>query len=178
MTRGIKYEEFPHGTQTGYWIHMKGSKDYPKSKPCEECKRAQRDAKRARYHRNKKLRGRPHMGTIIPAIGSKRRVEALMRLGHTAYDIADIAFPDKTSRDSAARLVYAIRQKPNVTYDTAIRINKAYRALQYKRGPSDKTARFASKHGYAAPGCWDGNEIDNPDARPQGVTPWTEAEAA
>lgn len=173
MPRGVTHTEFPHGTTSGYWIHMKGSRRFgPPTPPCDACKKAQAAYKNKRYHERKRLRGAPELNHTTPAIGFQRRIEAMMRMGWTAYHIAEIAFPDHP-KESGARLVYRIRGKERITWATALKIHKAYSQLQYRQGPSDKTARFASKHGYAAPGCWD--DIDNPDERPQGVMKWRKA---
>lgn len=169
MSRGIKHETMPHGTITGYWRHMKSTG--AEKTPCEPCRKAQREYRMKRYREKKRLGpGAVEATHTTSNLGAVRRIEALMFMGWTANSIGAIAFPEShesRGERSAATLVYAVRHKPRITYETALRIHRAYTALSHRKGPSTRTANWARSKGYAPPCAWD--RIDDPKDYPKGV---------
>ncbi|WP_159622692.1 helix-turn-helix domain-containing protein [Ruania rhizosphaerae] len=104
---------------------------------------------------------------FVPEIGALRRIQALMRLGHTATTIA-------TATGDAAvneRIVLNLLNKTGrwISRTNHERILTAYQALSMRPGASRITRNRAARKGWAGPLAWDDDTIDNPDATPEGV---------
>lgn len=105
-----------------------------------------------------------HDGMWVPKIGTTRRLEALMRVGHTARIIGDRA-------GLTEHHVQNLRngRNPTVTAEIALAVARAYDDLWDTPavGPMANRLRTnAERLGYAPPMAWDDDTIDNPDALP------------
>jgi hypothetical protein len=98
----------------------------------------------------------------VPSTGTRRRVQALMRMGWPGAVIAERA--GYSSRSLLAR-IYVDR----VSVRMATRVLTVYDELANHPGPSNHTAGKARQHGHAPPAAWDGIDMDDPKARPCGV---------
>lgn len=97
---------------------------------------------------------------LVPAIGTQRRIKALLALGHSYQTVAAF-FP--TGNPSHVALIID-RQQERVTrriHDCAC---EAFRALSMTPGRSEGTRRRARRRGYKPPLAWDEGSIDLPDA--------------
>lgn len=98
-------------------------------------------------------------GAAIEALGSMRRLRALVALGYTQTDIANrigVQLPN------LGKLIHA-RQK-HVSVKIARRISQVYDELLMKPGPSNRARRMARNHGWLPPLAWD--DIDDPNEHP------------
>ena len=133
-----------HGTTAGYAFGCR----------CPDCSWAI-----VRYEKGRRLaqlRGVPYR---FPAIGTQRRIRALMRLGWTAQHIADACgWKSGESVNNIARRKFVYR-------DSAERVADAYEAMSMRLGPSVQTRKRAERNGWPPPLAWD--DIDN-DAAPKG----------
>lgn len=145
-----------HGTTRGYHAG------------CHEacCRKAM-----ARYEKAGRL-ARLNGGRAIPAIGAQRRIQALMRLGHTSEDIARAA--GWSHRNQVLRILNGQRGRPTTwlergTHQTICRV---YDQLSMRLPEMDRYRRRAStlaeRKGWAPPLAWD--DIDDPAARPSGTS--------
>ena len=100
----------------------------------------------------------------VPAIGSIRRVRALMAIGHPLKAIQDAAHMEHTA---ASYLVNGHRQ--TIHHELAQRVDKAYRQLCTTRGTSVRSMRRADREGWPPAAAWDDDTIDDPQAHPD----WT-----
>jgi hypothetical protein len=132
-----------HGTRTAY---RKGCR-------CNTC-RDRIAALELAYQKRRYIEGR----RMVPALGPRRRIEALMRLGWTATHIADAA-------GLRVSTVHNTSQKKYLLRENAAAIGRAYDELSMSVGPSRHTASVAQGRGYAPPLAWD--DIDDPDERPK-----------
>jgi len=97
---------------------------------------------------------------LAPAVGSARRIQALMRLGWTAHDIADAA-------DMAVVPVRKIAAgQVSVEFQTIARVKQAYDLLSLSVGPSDIGRARAKAKGYLLPLDWESVDMDDPCAEP------------
>lgn len=98
---------------------------------------------------------------LVDARGTIRRIRALQAIGWTFQHIADEAgMPDRC-------LIPDLVDRKMVRPETAAAIDKAYRALCMKPGPSNKTRRIAAKNHWAPPLLWD--DIDHDKAPATGA---------
>ena len=103
---------------------------------------------------------------LVPAVGTIRRIQALMALGHTHATIAEaMGVPGRGY--IAANITK--RRPHQVSQENFNRVVKAYDALWDKPGKSVVAARHARAAGLLPPLAWDDGTIDDPAARPQGV---------
>lgn len=140
-----------HGTTSGYMAGCRAT--------C--CRRAR--AKHENMRRLAASRGTPY---TVNSIGSIRRVQALMRIGWRGIDIAH-ACGWKTGEAVTNALVH----RDFVNHRTAARIKAAYDQMSMTLGPSATTRRRAETRGWPPPLAWDDETIDDPAAKPQGMTP-------
>lgn len=100
---------------------------------------------------------------LVPAIGTRRRIEGLLAMGWTGAHIAAAAGALVQTNPSrvGARQQY-------VTQATADAVRRASAKLGVKLGPSDHTRKLAARYGYVSLWAWDDN-IDDPAAQPQGA---------
>lgn len=106
------------------------------------------------------LRDRDHGDKFVPDLGARRRIRALMVLGHSAANIAQVAGLKN------AQAVYNVlhQQGSWITQTKHDSIVRAYRALATRPGASAKTRTLAAKNGYPGPLAW--GDIDDPAAEP------------
>lgn len=96
---------------------------------------------------------------FVPAIGTRRRIRALLALGWRHTDISAVA-----GRQSGCALHQQGRWVTKSLHDD---FSAAYRRLSATQGPSEKTRRWAKKLGYPGPLDWD--DIDH-DPEPEAST--------
>lgn len=97
-------------------------------------------------------------GEEVPAVGTIRRVQALLALGHT-HETITLA----SGCSSSCRLT-ASNPPPRVTRAVADGIAQAFAALCMTPGPSARTRARAAASGYVPPLGWD--DIDNDPTPP------------
>lgn len=139
-----------HGSTAGYQAHRRDGE-----KPCPACVAA-----KSRYEKERLYRG----GVMVPAIGTRRRIQALKAMGHSG---ADIAARLKISYQAVHKLEHGPAE--HVRPATAKAVARVYgdMSMTLATGPHRNRIRGqAAAHGYAPPLAWD--DIDT-DARPKGV---------
>lgn len=98
---------------------------------------------------------------FVPAIGARRRIQALLALGWTHKLITE----HMTGVGQISHV--ALHQRGNwiarATHDAVV---TAYEALCMTPGPSAISRRRAEARGYAPPLAWDEGKIDDPEATP------------
>ena len=133
-----------HGTATAYQAY--GCR-------CPEAKEAQRLYKKRRALRQ--YQGKPNR---VPAIGARRRLQALMVNGWPSHDLmAHLGYST-----GGNWILYA----ESLHVDTADRVAKMYDRLWDKPGPSKWVATWARNKGFAPPMAWDDVLIDDPLCQP------------
>lgn len=136
-----------HGTQAGYTAGCRA----------ECCLRAA-----VRYTKQLRLdqqRGVP--SRKVSAVGTRRRVHALARLGWPiAYQASRIGVSTQALQHSISE------ERAHVFRARHDEILALYAELSMKVGYSTSSASRAKAKGWAPPLAWD--DIDNPDARPRG----------
>lgn len=132
----------PHGTLTGY--SCRGCR-------CDACKDASHN-----YYLQRILHRGPR---LIDKTGTRRRVQALMRIGWTR---AEIATRVGMTPGGLSRLLDP--SWPTVTVRNAAKVAAVYDELCMTPGPSTCTAGHAKARGYAPPLAWD--DIDDPEEQP------------
>lgn len=144
-----------HGTTRGFHAECR--------KPC--CRTAY-----ARYEKAGRL-ARLHGGVIVPALGYQRRIQALMRLGWTATDIAREA--GWGHRNYVYRVVKGQKGRPcrYLLRDTAATLSTVYERLAMRLPDMTpqraRTQALAERNGWPPPLAWD--DIDDPDEEPRGL---------
>jgi hypothetical protein len=142
-----------HGTHKGLPAHRREGSD-----PCEACRVANR-----LYQRRTRKQRALYGARLVDLTGTRRRIQALHRLGWRGSDIAAAAgmHPDNVfqvaNRDTA------------VTRMTAARIARAYNQLSMTLGPSYLTRIKSEQKGWPPPMAWDDEAIDDPAAAPRGI---------
>lgn len=150
-----------HGTSAGYTGHFQDP-DEADGKPCQACQEARHRQHKDREKR-KYLEGLESLE--IDALGTHRRIRALQRLGWPAAEIGRRINPSWPVPKSN---VWQILHHERVHVDTARAVDRVYLELWITRGPSRLTEKIAIRKGWAPPAAWD--DIDSPDAVPQGMT--------
>lgn len=109
------------------------------------------------------LARRANPAGFVPAVGARRRIEALLALGWRHEDItATSGLPG--ARQSGVVLHQRGDWLAKATHDAIL---TAYAALSSRQGPSERTRRRALALGYAPPAAWDDDTaLDDPDAAP------------
>lgn len=101
---------------------------------------------------------------LVDATGTRRRVQALATLGYSLS--AQSARLGRTVNN-----YYKVLRKPRVFAETARAVRDLYSELSMTPAPPSHGATLArgmaARNGWVSPLAWD--DIDNPDARPQGV---------
>lgn len=109
---------------------------------------------------------RPAPGRIVDALGTRRRIQALMAMGHTVAGISDESGVD------ASVLSDVLGGADHVRGMTCDRISAAYDWLSHtppaNTHPAAVTANRlrAERNGWAGPEYWDEEDFDNPDFVP------------
>lgn len=117
----------------------------------------------ARYEKGRRLTTL-NGGRAVPALGSQRRIQALMCLGWTSTEIA--AEAGYAHRNYVLRVLHGQKGKPASWLErkTADRITAAYETLAMRvpsTGPNrDRTRSHALRSGYAPPLAWDDIDTD------------------
>lgn len=122
-----------------------------------------------RYDRTNAVRGRAVLqvtarraqhvpGAMMPTVGARRRIQALMALGwnHAAM------------HDASGVWTSVILSQPGtkITWESHTAIAAMFDRLSMTPGPSWRTALRAKQRGYAPPLAWDEETIDDPHAKP------------
>jgi hypothetical protein len=111
----------------------------------------------------------PAPGRYVDATGTRRRVQALLAIGHTIIGIAAEASVDQSV------IIDILNGYPNVRGITADRIAAAYDWLAHRPPTTGRESAAtvsrnrAARNGWAPPITWDDDTIDDPDAFPE----WT-----
>lgn len=107
------------------------------------------------------LAARPAAATkgLVPAVGTIRRLRALIAFG---YSIRHLAAVTGLARTGVSRL--SNRGQQQVDVNTRHRVADVYERLSATPGPSDETRRLGRIRGWALPAAWD--DIDSPDEQP------------
>ena len=140
-----------HGEVRGYAAHIRDGEE-----PCAPCRHAQ-----MRYLKVWRLRSVDRDGVTVAAIGYRRRVQALWRLGWPSHLIAQEA---GVGIGTIHRLIRG--KTETLRTGTAKKLDAAYERLCMTPGPSKVSAKRAAKEGHPPPLAW--NDIDT-DMRPRGV---------
>lgn len=112
------------------------------------------------------VRSRDAGDKFVPDIGTRRRIQALMTMGHGHADIAEAAGMGRNARWTANLL-----HQPGtwVTQANARAVCSAYRRLCTVQGSNGWAKSAAARHGYLGPLAWD--DIDDPHAVPELTVP-------
>lgn len=147
-------EDPRHGSYAGAVQHW-----FDKERPCDQCARAE-----WRYRKTRQLRALQGNPATVPAIGTKRRIEALHALGWARRQIADASGVSLNTLHS----IFA-HESTRVLSGTANAIADAYDRMSMtlpSGGYADRGRAAARRRGWLPPLAWDEDTIDNPDARP------------
>jgi hypothetical protein len=100
-------------------------------------------------------------GTRIRALGTTRRLQALVAIGYTQVYLSDrIGWTaSNATRLFTGRATY-------VTASAARRVETVFNELQLIPGPSDRSRLRAKQLGWVPPLAWDEDTIDQADAEP------------
>lgn len=98
---------------------------------------------------------------LVPVIGSRRRLRALVAIGWTQDDLAA-----RLGIRKADVSRYTSGSREGITAETAARVTGLYDELWDQPGPSRLAAARARNRGWAVPLAWDDDTIDDPDAAP------------
>jgi len=126
----------------------------------------------ARYEKATKYRKQAGIVWAIPAAGTQRRIQALMALGWTSTDIAQVC--GYRHRNSVLRVLNGQGGRPCrwVERQTFRNIAAAYERLSMtlpeQTGYRKRARTIAQSKGYAPPLAWDDDSIDDPAAKPSG----------
>lgn len=99
----------------------------------------------------------------VDAIGSARRLWALMAAGHELTVIRANCEPE-LDRSTASQLLNGTLTRVRARTDSAIRV--AYGRLSNSSGASARNRLRAERRGWAVPAAWDGIDMDDPTAFP------------
>jgi len=118
---------------------------------------------------NRILKARPTLATVpattrISAIGTVRRVQALMAIGHSLIGIAEAMGMAHTALSNTL-----CGRRPTVAVGTARSAQRVYREWAERPGTSRRSINRATAQGWAPPAAWNDDEIDDPQAIPD----WT-----
>lgn len=99
---------------------------------------------------------------FISATGTKRRIRALRVNGWTNRELQKRLGYTETGGGSFA----AILKHKWITPSVAGSVRALYEQLRDVPGPSRNVQNQAIRRGYPSPMCWDGVDMDDPDAEP------------
>lgn len=119
----------------------------------------------SRYCKAYRLRRQEGKSLLVPAIGTQRRIRALMATGWRTADIAARlpSQPDPTTISQIAK------NAKHVHVRTAKAFADLYGELGEQQGPSEKLRKMAARWGWLEPKWWDEDTIDDPLYRPPTV---------
>jgi hypothetical protein len=100
-------------------------------------------------------------GVNIPSLGTVRRLQALVAIGHSQQSICDHLgwLPGNATRLFNGKQDY-------VTVSTAAKARVLFNELQLTPGTCERARRRAKKLGWPPPLAWEEDAIDDPAARP------------
>lgn len=98
-----------------------------------------------------------HHNGYLPSTGSRRRLQALIAIGHTRDALAH---QSGVNRETIERLAAGAQEW--VTPTNADKIRALFTELQMTPGPSTRSRRHAAHHGWPLPLDWDEDRIDDP----------------
>ena len=110
----------------------------------------------------------PAAGAVVDGTGTRRRLQALVAIGWTQERLGRKLGMSASNMDS-------LIERDRVLARTAARVRDLYRELAGQPPPArtaaqrcaiNRSRRYAAARGWASPMAWDGEEIDNPAARP------------
>lgn len=104
------------------------------------------------------MRNRDNPAGFVPAIGTRRRIRALLRMGWPHAELR--------ARSGVYTAVTATQAGDWVAKATHDAIAATYNALAMTPGPSERARGRAAKSGYPPPLAWDDDSIDDPAALP------------
>jgi transcriptional regulator with XRE-family HTH domain len=147
-----------HGTPAGHRAHFRAGT--PTCQPC-------RDAHtRHRKSMDYLKRTRGMESTLIPSLGTQRRIRALQAMGWTMNDIASRA-------GVTSRRVEQWLRHDQIHYTTAEKVAAVYEALSMTLGPSNMARVRARNRGYLPPLAWDDIDRDpDPKRRRKADAAW------
>lgn len=141
-----------HGQPRGYYAHLKDGEQ-----PCLAC--------RAATSRYNNLRRMGRINPQVSAVGTRRRLQALMAIG---WDQHSLAVEVGVTNTRISNLVRGIN--PEVTWHTVARVTRVYDRLSMTAREGTKAARYARtvarRQGWPPPLAWD--DIDNDPEPPAG----------
>lgn len=107
------------------------------------------------------LHGGADNGQPVPAVGTVRRLRALMAAGHPAADLAG-------HLHVAAQTVTAITDSNPDTVPASLARSAAalFLRLEMTTGGCQESRRRANRRQWAPPLAWDADQIDTPEAKP------------
>lgn len=144
-------EDPRHGTVAGHIAHQREGGGY-----CAPC-----IAAKSRYDKGRVFAAHRGVGYTVPALGARRRLQALQARGWSRQRIAEAA-----GWTSTGALNYLMRSD-TITRNTHDRLAEVYERLAMQDPPDEMAARrartWARRHGYVPPLAWD--DIDR-DERP------------
>lgn len=145
-----------HGTYAGAVAHY-----MDKSATCDPCKDAA-----ATYRRNRRTRLYLARSTtlLVPALGTKRRLQALVAIGYSMEALS-------RDLDCGSNWVHAFlsRDLDRVQQDTATKVSALFERLcmDVPQGPyANRTRILAARKGWVKPLAWD--NLDDPNEQPVG----------
>jgi len=144
----VNVEDPRHGTTAGHLAHRHAGEP-----ACAACVAA-----KTRYEKARNLYG-PRM---VPAVGTRRRIQALKAMGHSGADIAarlGVSYQavHKLEHGTAAKVFAATADRVAATYEQmSMTLPTGYHRTRIR---NKSTAR-----GYVPPLTWD--DIDDPDEQP------------
>jgi lambda repressor-like predicted transcriptional regulator len=98
----------------------------------------------------------------VPAIGTRRRLEALAVMG---WPMAHIGAEAGIRGTQVTEIVVGRRKR--IPREQAQAVERIFRERALKAGPSKRTRTIALRNGWVTALAWD--DIDNPDEKPQGL---------
>jgi len=122
--------------------------------------------RRATHNKIMALAVQPSGGQYIEATGSRRRIHALRAIGWSTSVIA------KHARTSDVRIQLISNGQATVRHSLTVKIREAYDTLSLQTPVGRDVTRVkntATRNGWAPPGAWDDDCIDDPAAVPD----WT-----
>ncbi|MFE6634714.1 hypothetical protein ACFVFT_14745 [Streptomyces tendae] len=98
----------------------------------------------------------------VPAIGTRRRLEALAVMG---WPMAHVAAEAGIRGTQVTEIVVGRRKR--IPREQAQAVERIFRVRALKEGPSKRTRTIALRNGWVTALAWD--DIDDPDEKPQGL---------
>ena len=102
-------------------------------------------------------------GARVPVIGTRRRLQSLMRAGYVQGPLCDRI--TVTGAKYAHRELFTEKNDHTLAW-IAARVVDLFDELHLIPGPSPRATRWAEKQGWPPPLAWDEDTIDDPDAQP------------